>query len=186
MQLRGGGNLWEKDDSAKLWQKYTSLKYELSKNPNIINITASTCVPFQGLGSELGQLDWPGKEPEYSLEMNHAAVDQNFLDTFKLEMAAGRFFSEEFQSDSNNFVLNETAIKAMGLDSPLGKRFRLLDKTGEIIGIIKDFHFASLHEEIKPLILHKMPYQYWMYRNYVIARVNSNNISHTIASMEKI
>jgi cell division protein FtsX len=185
-QLRSEGNLWERYDAQKTWLKYKTLKNELSQNPNILDVSSATCLPFGSMGGEWGQLDWEGKDPEYQLSMNHMAVDAHFLKTFQLEMIEGRFLSDEFPSDAQNFILNEAAIKATGLDSPVGKRFRLLDKTGKITGVIRDFHFAPLHDEIEPLVLHLMPYQYWMYRNYVFVRINADNISQNIASIEKM
>ena len=184
MQLRGGGNLWQRFDASTLWQKYTALKFELSQDPNIKDIAAATCLPFGSMGDEFGQLSWEGKNPEDQINMKHMAVDPSFFKTFKLELTEGRVFSEEFVSDSNNFVLNETALKATGLETPIGGRFRLLDKSGEIIGIVKDFHFAGLHNKIEPLALHLMPYQYWMYLHYVFIRVNSDNLPDTLASIE--
>ncbi len=186
MQLRSEGNLWEQYDAQKVWLKYKTLKNELSQNPNILEMATATCLPFGRMGDEFGHLDWEGKDPEYQVAMNHMAVDPHFLGTFQLEMIKGRFLSDEFPSDSQDFILNEAAVKATGLDSPVGKRFRLLDKTGKIIGVIKDFHFAPLRNEIRPLILHLMPYQYWMYRNYVFVRIRADNISQTIASIEKM
>jgi ABC-type lipoprotein release transport system permease subunit len=185
-QLRSEGNLWERYDAQKTWTKYNTLKNELSQNPNILDVSSATCLPFGAMGQEFGQLDWEGKDPEYQVTMNHMAVDPHFFKTFQLEKIEGRFLSDEFPSDSQNFILNEAAIKATGLESPLGKRFRLLNKTGIITGVIKDFHFAPLHDEIEPLVLHLMPYQYWMYRNYVFARISSDNISRTISSIEAI
>jgi putative ABC transport system permease protein len=185
MQLRGGGNLWERDDATELWSKYRTLKNDLTQDPNVTGISASACLPFGLMGAEYGQLDWEGKDPELMVEMSHMAVDQTFLKTFRLELIEGRFFSDELTTDSNNFVLNETAAKTIGLASPVGSKFRLLDKEGTIIGVVKDFHFASLHKEINPLILHLMPYQYWMYRNYVFARVRADDISRTLASIKE-
>jgi putative ABC transport system permease protein len=185
-QLRSEGNLWERYDAQKTWQKYKTLKNELSQNPNILGVSSATCLPFGAMGQEFGQLDWEGKDPEYQVTMNHMAVDPHFFKTFQLEMIEGRSLSDEFPSDSQNFVLNEAAVKATGLKSPLGKRFRLLDKTGKIIGVAKDFHFAPLHNEIEPLIFHLMPYQYWMYRNYVFVRIGADHMPQTIASLEKM
>ncbi|UCC41391.1 MAG: ABC transporter permease [Candidatus Aminicenantes bacterium] len=186
MQLRSEGNLWERYDAQKIWLKYKTLKNELSQNPNILEVATATCLPFGRMGDEFGQLGWDGKDPEYQVSMNHMAVDTHFLETFQLEMIEGRFLSDEFPSDSQNFILNEAAVKATGLDSPMGKRFRLLDKTAKIIGVIKDFHFAPLRNEIRPLVIHLVPYQYWMYRNYVFVRISADNISRTIASIEKM
>jgi putative ABC transport system permease protein len=185
-QLRSEGNLWEQYDAQKIWLKYKTLKNELSQNPNILNVSSATCLPFGPMGQEFGQLDWEGKDPEYQVTMNHMAVDPHFLKTFQLEMIEGRFLSDEFPTDSENFVLNEAAVKTTGLESPVGKRFRLLKKTGKIIGVIKNFHFAPLHNEIEPLVIHLMPYQYWMYRNYVFIRISSENVPQTIASTKKM
>ncbi len=185
-QLRSEGNLWEQYDAQKTWLKYETLKNELSQNPNILEVSSASCLPFERMGREFGQLDWEGKDPEYQVLMNHMAVDSHFLKTFQLEMIEGRFLSNEFPSDSQNFILNEAAVKATGLESPVGQRFRLLDKTGKITGVIKDFHFAPLHNEIEPLVLHLMPYQYWMYQNYVFIRLRADNVSQTIASLEKM
>jgi len=185
-QLRSEGNLWEQYDAQKIWSKYKTLRNELSQNPNILEVSSATCLPFGSMGDEFGQLDWEGKDPEHQMSMNHMAVDPYFFKTFQLELVEGRLFSDEFPSDSQNFILNEAAVKATGLESPLGKRFRLLKKTGTIIGVVKDFHFAPFHDEIKPLVLHLMPYQYWMYRNYVFARISSDNVSQTIASLKKM
>jgi len=185
-QLRSEGNLWEQYDAQKTWLDYKTLTNELSQNPNILEICSASCLPFGAMGQEFGQLDWEGKDPEYQMTMNHMAVDPHFFKTFQLETVGGRFLSDEFPSDSQNFILNEAAVKANGLESPVGKRFRLLDKTGIITGVIKDFHFAPLHDEIEPLVLHMMPYQYWMYRNYVFIRISADNISQTIASIEKM
>ncbi len=185
-QMQSQGNLWDQFDAEKTWMKYETLKNELSKNPDILDVSAATCLPFGSMGDEFGQLDWEGKDPDYQVEMNHMAVDPYFFETFQLQMIEGRFLSDEFSSDSQNFILNEAALKATGLESPVGKRFRLLDKTGIITGVINDFHFAPLREEIKPLVIHLMPYQYWMYRVYVFVRVRSETISKTIASIEEI
>jgi putative ABC transport system permease protein len=185
-QLRSEGNLWERYNAEKTWMNYKTLKNELSQNPNILDVSSATCLPFGAMGGEFGQLDWEGKDPEYQVEMNHMAVDSHFFKTFQLEKIEGRFLSDEFPSDSQNFILNEAAIKATGLESPVGTKFRLLDKTGIITGVIKDFHFATLHNEIGPLVLHLMPYQYWMYRNYVFVRISSDNVSQTMTSIKKM
>ena len=185
-QLRSEGNLWDQYDAQKTWMNYKTLKNELSQNPNVLDVASATCLPFGSMGQEFGQLEWEGKDPEYQVTMNHMAVDPHFFKTFQMEMIEGRFLSDEFISDTQNFILNEAAVIATGLESPVGKRFRLLDKTGIITGVIKDFHFAPLHDEIEPMVLHLMPYQYWMYRNYVFVRISTENISRTIASIEKI
>lgn len=137
------------------------------------------------LPSEFGGLDWRGKDPEFSISMNHIAVDPDFLDVIQAEMKEGVFFSQDTNADSLDFILNETAVKATGLESPLGERFRLGDRTGKIIGIIEDFHFSSLHTRIAPLILVKMPHSSWQYSHFVYARIKAEGVQDTLAQMKQ-
>ena len=97
-------------------------------------------------------------------------------------MAEGRFFSKEYVSDRHNFVLNESAIKAMDIQSPIGKMFNMRGKKGQIVGVVKNFHYQSLHQKIEPLILHIEP---WWYR-FIIIKLRSENLFETIGYVKKI
>jgi ABC-type lipoprotein release transport system permease subunit len=165
-------------------QRYDALKTALLQQSGVRNVTAGTGLPFGGLASEFGQLDWKGKDSEQQISMYHIAVKPDFLRTFQLEMKDGEFFSDRSDSDRMDFILNEAGVKATGLESPLGERFRLLDRSGRIIGVIKDFHFSSLHQRIEPLVIAKMPFSSWMYSHFVFVRINSDNIQRTLASMK--
>jgi len=177
IRMRGEGNLW---------QKYNTFKQELEQQQDIVNVTASTCLPVGGMINEWGQMDWKDRDPESTFGMNHMAVDPDFLEAFKIELIDGRFFSENLLADRQNFVLNEAAVKATKLQSPVGERFRLLERIGQIIGVVKDFHFDSLHNEIEPLVLQMMPCSYWAYQHFIFARINSSELRKTLASVEKV
>ena len=92
--------------------------------------------------------------------MNVLSVDDDFLDTFQMELVEGRGFEEEFTADRVNVILNESALNKTGIESPVGKRFVFEEERGEIIGIVKNFHFRSLHSEISPLAIIRDPSQY--------------------------
>ncbi len=126
-------------------------KNELLKNPDIL--AASYSRPPTGKPWGSPEISWQGKTPENRTMMYPYSVDYDYLDTFGMKMKEGRFFSREFTSDINNYILNEAAVKAAGLDNPVGKPFSLRNREGEIIGIIKDFHQSSLHNDIEPLVL---------------------------------
>ncbi len=79
--------------------------------------------------------------------------DHDFLRTFGLTMAEGRFYSPEFPTDAENFVLNETAARLLGPGSPIGKRFSFQGRTGTILGVMKDYFGGSLHEPIQPKVV---------------------------------
>jgi len=152
-------------------QHYNSLKTELMRNPNIANVTAGSGMPAGPIGREWGQINWEGKDPSVVIPMNHVAVDDDYIDTFKMEIVEGRNFSKTFSTDTLNFILNERAVSATGLESPIGKRFTLLYRTGVIVGVVKDFHIYSLRTTITPLIMRMVPSRFW---NYVFVRLISN------------
>ena len=104
-------------------------------------------------------------------------ADCDFALTLGLRMAEGRFLSEQFISDtSGSIILNEAAVRAMSMDSPLGKQ--ALDAT--IVGVIKNFHFYSLHSKIKPLAIF---YNSDSFR-YLLVKMKPGDLSHMISSLE--
>ncbi len=139
--------------SSSVRHSYKPFKNELLRNPNVLNVSKS--VSPNRIGNAYGEtdnFDWPGRNPDDGITIFHCVIDYDYLSTFGMSLEEGRFFRKEFLADSNNFVLNETAVKVMGLESPIGKRFKFEDREGIIIGIIKDFHITSLHSEIKPVV----------------------------------
>jgi putative ABC transport system permease protein len=162
-------------------QKLDTAKTELLQNPNILNFTATSSLPTH-IGSGTSGANWEGKPRDVRIQMQVVSVDFDYVDTFGMEMAEGRFFSKDFESDSaEGFILNEAAIKAMGMDSPVGKRFSALRKRGTILGVIKNFNYKSLHNEIEPLILTMDPGRLY----YACIRISSDNIEETIDLLEK-
>jgi putative ABC transport system permease protein len=124
-----------------------------------------------------GVISWEGKREDESISWLHVlGVDTDFVKTFEVEMAQGHFFSEEFPAElKDGFVVNEAAVRAMNMDSPVGKKFHFWDFDGTIIGVIKDFHFNSLHKKIEPLVL-----KYGLSFNFVLIRIQSGNMAATI------
>jgi putative ABC transport system permease protein len=112
-------------------------------------------------------------------------VGFNFINQFKIKMVAGRGFSKEFGTDTTQaMVLNEAAVKLFGYTSPeqaIGKRFKQWGREGKIIGVMKNFHFRSLQEEIKPLSMRIEPGGC----NLVSIKVAAANLPKTIAAVEK-
>lgn len=168
---------------GQLARKYDTFKAELLKNPSIISLARANTTPDIKQSSIAGyDFNWDGRQEDDSFSvMNVMGVDADYLNTFNMEMADGRFFSEKFQTDiSESCVINETAVEAMDLESPLGKRVYWDDFKGKIIGVVKDFHFSSLHEEIEPLMMRMG----WSLDNICI-RIQSDNIPETIAFIKR-
>jgi len=166
---------------GEIQNRYQLLKNEMVQSPNVINVTASNVLP-SFLDTGAGGLDWEGKDPKLDAVYNYASVDFDFIETFRIEMAQGRNFTREDISDASNFILNETAIKEMGINDPVGKRFNMWGIEGKIIGVVKDFNFRPLHTGIEPLILtpKAMPY------TYIIIRIPSENYTSAIKYLEGV
>ncbi len=162
-------------ESESFMTDYKSLKNELLKHPGIIQTAASSDLPTS-INQNNGA-DWEGrvKDAKY-ISFPGLFVTDDFLETFQMEMAQGRFFSGEFATDKEQaFIVNEAAVKAMGIIDPVGKKFKSWGKDGQIIGVVKDFHFKSLHSEISPMTINLDD----NFR-FLFVRINSRNNLETI------
>jgi len=153
---------------------FDTVKNDLERYPDILNVTRSMPPSFRLWDSM--EFDWEGKNPDERVIMYPCPVDYYYLETFKIEIADGRFFSREFSSDAENYLINEAAAKAMGMESPIGKRFSYEGREGRIIGILKDFHQLSLHSEIEPLVFCEPTGG----SGIVCVKINSKNVAETL------
>lgn len=112
-------------------------------------------------------------------------VDFDYIPQFGLKMAAGRQFSREFGTDTTQaMVINEAAVKLLGYAKPqdaIGRRFRQWGREGKIVGVIKDFHFRSLQETIKPLTMRIEPGG----TDLVSVKIEGNRLKETVAAVEE-
>jgi len=137
---------------------FDAVKNDLINQPGILGITWADN-NIVDLGSQTGNNYWQGKEEGETLMLSPMAVNKDFIPFFKIQMALGNNFTGS-AADSTHFILNETAVKAARLKDPIGKHFKLWNIEGEIIGVVKDFYFASMKEKIQPAILYYQPEKY--------------------------
>ncbi|MEZ5039420.1 MAG: FtsX-like permease family protein [Saprospiraceae bacterium] len=138
-----------KEDKAP--EKYEVLRTELLNYPGISSVTAISQSPIE-VGASTTGVEWAGKRVDQrNQEFKMLWVEENFLDGFKVSMTEGRFYDADRSIDTSNIVLNETAIRVMGLENPVGKRINWWGNPVTIIGVVKDFHVGSLYEPIEPL-----------------------------------
>ena len=158
-----------------------ALKEELLKHPGVENVSATSKLPNRIMSSASGS-GWEGKNDEETFLVHYNIVDYDFIETFKIEIAEGRSFSQEF-SDEENFgvLLNEEAIKQMGLEDPIGKEYSFWGNEGEIVGVMKDFHFKSLHNPIEPMLF--MVFK--DYVDYLVVRIAANESTNTVSFLEE-
>jgi putative ABC transport system permease protein len=103
------------------------------------------------------------------LTMYHASVDYDFFETFDLTIVQGRKFSRNFATDKGSaLIVNEEAVKAMGMSDPVGRQMGCFGGPGTIIGVVKDYHFATLRDRIEPLVLALEPQN----TSYVLIKIN--------------
>ena len=134
-------------------------------------------------GSTTGGVNWDGKDPNVNIEFTQVSVGYDFTRTMKLKMAYGRDFSRDFATDSLGYIVNETALKRIGYKEPIGKPFTQWGKKGKIVGVLKDFHFNSLHDPIMPLVLRLREDE--TYGNILI-RTQPGQTKQALASIEKL
>ncbi|HEK20196.1 MULTISPECIES: ABC transporter permease [unclassified Mucilaginibacter] len=133
---------------------------ELRKDPSIISATVSSRNMVVG-GSSTGNNDWDGKPKSSNLWFNQIHGDKNIIDFFKIKLIQGSNFTGAV-ADSSHFIINETAVKEMGLTgNVIGKRLRIQTINGTIIGVVKDFHFQNLHKKIEPVVFQYSPANSW-------------------------
>jgi len=165
-------------NSSEASNKIDNLKVQLLQLPAVTNCGASTDLPGDGLTSN----GYFPEGRELPVMFHALDIDDTYLPTMGLNIISGRNFSREFTSDKSAFLINETLVKEMGWENPIGK---IINRDGEheIIGVVKDFNYASLHEKIEPLLFTIAPWrdQY----NFLSVRIKSDDISGTIDKIEK-
>ena len=170
---------------------HESLKSSWERLVGVESVTASSGMP--GLGSGVYDFMIKPEESAYdSLEMYTLTVDHDYIRTYDMEIVEGRDFSEYFSTDSSAaFILNERAAEKLGWEQPLGQQLTLqvwfnreVNKTGQVVGIVKDFQYNSLHKAIEPMLLHIFPGTY--YYDYLSVRVRPENVTATLASLEEL
>ncbi|MEM1134631.1 MAG: ABC transporter permease [Bacteroidota bacterium] len=122
-----------------------------------------------------------GGEGRSPIQYTFTRVGYDYIKTLNIELLQGRSFSRNFNNEGEKIILNETAIKAMGLADPIGKVVNIRGER-EIIGIVKDFHFQSLYEEIKPMFLIFLPED----ANTVVVKIQAGEERETITRLEKL
>ena len=128
-----------------------------------------------------GDTEWEGQEAGQTMMVHPLNVKANFLQTMGMEFVAGRGFLDS-KTDTAGFILNEAAVKEIGLQDPIGKKFTLWQTPGTIIGVVKDFHHASLKQKIEPTVIYSRPDWLWL----VYVKTNGKDTKGAVATAEKI
>ena len=161
---------------------YSALRNELMRSPYIKNVTKHSQNVVGGLGN-----GWTTTEnlkgEEISTSLYHLNVDTTYMETYNMKLAAGRFFSKDFPTDTTKSVLvNEAAVKTFGWQDPknaIGKRFGKGKDERKVIGVLKDFNFESLHKPVEALLI-----GYTQYGNRLSLKVDERHLDEAIAHLK--
>jgi putative ABC transport system permease protein len=167
-------------DLKNMYGNYAAVKNELLKEPSISGVTATGQDILQDWQNTTSN-DWPGKDPEKTFLITALPVERDFLSMMHLRLTEGNGFSGT-AADSGYYLLNEEAVKEMGLKDPVGKPFSLYNAKGTVAGIVQDFHFKDMHIGIGPCVI------FWNPRGLgqLYVRATAGHSPEAIAAVQKL
>lgn len=174
-------NVLYTDLEGGLAEQYNTVKEELQRMPGIAGVTATSSNPLF-VGYNTHSVEWPGKAPTEQISFRILSVNFDFLDVMKMELAKGRDFDAQLATDTFNYLINETAARAMGLEDPVDQQLSFWGSSGKIVGIVKDFHTTSLYSEIEPTIIWLQPSR----TGLLYIRTAPGQANAAIASLESV
>jgi ABC-type antimicrobial peptide transport system permease subunit len=167
---------------GELTKKYELFKEEAGKMQSILSVSKMKESPT-GIGHHTGDIHWSGKDPNLIPSFANTVVGYDFIKTLKLSLKEGRDFAKDFGTDTTNFIVNETAAQKIGYADPVGQPLAWGKREGKIIGVVKDFHFNSMHKAIEPLVIALKEDLSW---GHILVRVKAGKTKEAIAGLEKI
>jgi putative ABC transport system permease protein len=177
---------FSKDQQMVIFTNFDDKRYafaqSLSGIPGVLSTCFSSEAPGQGPTSAYSQLENANGQMQ-KMNIDLSFTDFDYIPQYQLKVVAGRAFSHDFQTDSGRaMIINETAAKMLGYTSPaaaVGRRFDQWERQGQIIGVLKDFHYRSLQQEIRPLA---MRIERWALGTISI-KVSAKHLPATIAAI---
>lgn len=158
-----------------------AIKNELSANGSVLNVAFSNIYNVSNIGNATGDIDWKGKPDNFSMIIAQANIDKDFIPAMKMQFVEGGNFTG-VPADSAHYIVNEKAVKMMGFSPPYtGKEISFHGKKGTIKGVLRDFNFRSLKNEIDPLI-----FSFFGYRNILYVRTAPQKAEQAVAAVRKV
>ncbi|WP_220275283.1 FtsX-like permease family protein [Emticicia sp. BO119] len=156
-----------------LRDKVSTIKNELLRNTSITQVGLTSSLPGDRIGMDRVSLEGA---PEEDIQMRLVFGDENLLPSLKIDLKSGRNFLPKAEGAAPAFIINEAAVKALKIKNPIGEKMVFWDKPGAIVGITKDFHYASLHDAIEPLVIVNIPQE----TTYLLIKIKGDNLTETI------
>jgi putative ABC transport system permease protein len=153
------------------------------ETPGIQSVSRISTQSPSDIENQIGGVFWPGKDPNSTPTFTQAAIGYDFVKTMHLQLEEGRDFSRDIASDSLGYLINEAALKVIGYKNPIGMPLTQWGKKGMIIGVLKDFHYTSLYDPIKPLIIRMTATSK---HGSALVRTQPGKTTQALAGLEKI
>jgi len=169
------------ETNGKLRNNINFVIDEVKKIDGVANASSIDRELLGDLSYTLGEFGWEGRNPKEVIKFQRADVNAGFIETLGIKMAAGRSFSKQYGADTSTIIINEAGIKAMHLKDPVGKIFKLWGNDMQIIGIIKDFHFESLHRKVGPMFIRYKP----THTNRIMVKIKAGKVKPVIEELQK-
>lgn len=164
-----------------LIKNYNVFKETARNMPGVLNISKMRNSPTY-IEHHTGSINWTGKDPSLEVAFADAIVGYDFVKTMNLQLKEGRDFSKNF-NDSTSFILNETAVAKIGYKDPVGQPVSWGNRHGKVIGVVKDFHFNSMHAAIDPLIIRLDEDWTW---GTIMVRTQAGKTKEVLTGLEKL
>lgn len=168
-----------------LEQNWQPAKQALLKYPDVLNVTAISQLPT-GIWNNNTGWSWDGKDSETDPLISKVYTDFNLVETFQMQIVKGSYYTKELISgptvSGSKIVINETLADMIGLEDPIGARLSNWNDHYTIMGVVKDFHFKPLYQEIEPMAVYYAP----QYVGYMCMRIGSERIAQTISHIENV
>jgi len=166
---------------GSLHKRVSTFLREVKSIPGVVNASSfsQSLTGINDTGTE--GVVWEGKEADDHMAFKYLMVNQGFIETLGIEIKEGRPFSENFVIEASKIIFNEAAIEGMGLKHPIGKIVNHWGTDKQIVAVVKDFHFESLYEPIKPCF-------FMMYQDgeNIMVKITAGREKETIAGLEKL
>ena len=161
---------------------FDAVKAELQKTGTIQSIAESGSTPTETWNTSSG-FEWKGKDPALSVDFPRIDISYDYGKTIGWELAAGRDFSKDFASDSTAFILNEAAVKFMGLQNPVGETIKWFGEPYKVVGVVKDMIMQNPYDQVKPAVFTL----YTGAQNFVILKINpAVSASNALSAIEPV
>lgn len=164
----------------EMWKNFGAIANAINEDQHIESWSVVSTLPGDRFSMQsFSPIANAAQQEQFSSRVMYG--NDKLLSTLKISLKQGRNFENQFPDiRKNEFLLNETAVAAMKLDNPIGGQFVLDRDTGTVIGVVKDFNFASLHASVEPLVIQYNPYR----ANYMLVRVKAGVLPAAVSQLE--